>query len=543
MKRSHELIDWFKSNGVELHWSLYLKDDPVTGLSVYTSAPVPKNTTVVTVPASLCITTSIAHQHICELIHALKPSAAPKDPLAKAALPEPDWILLYCVLCRLAQDQEPGEWIKHLVHIPYVSHIPTIIPTPLHFSEAELVLLGATPLQAFAELRLKETKIDYVRASTLLRRYLESSDHSFAKHILKTLDVTPVLDVDDNVLISDTWLEGLELWRWAESVLTSRSFPSEVIGIHDWQGYDEPVSRHKQTFLRSPVFQPEQSYPVLIPAYDMFNHARAHRVKWAHLAARTKTTLAQKQLDSQDRVAMVLEYETPAADTQVFNNYGGKSNEEFLAGYGFTVPSTTEDVLALKLAATIQSDPSKIRSNMPKHKCGRTGHSQTYYWPNVDDHEEFEDDREEECLRRPKHLIEELKYWTQQARSDPQPPRNREEDFMKDAEGLEALERCLLAKRKAFKASQKHIESYIEQHGLITDVSSTWNPRSRSSKVRASVWRNVRQYRAGQIEILNKAVAWTRRSLEECVEQIGDYNPDDYSTEEQDSDRSPAPGW
>jgi hypothetical protein len=36
---------------------------------------------------------------------------------------------------------------------------------------------------------------------------------------------------------------------------------------------------------------------------------------------------------------------------QVFNNYGPKSNEELLLGYGFTLPHNPDDVVALKLGA------------------------------------------------------------------------------------------------------------------------------------------------------------------------------------------------
>lgn len=40
----------------------------------------------------------------------------------------------------------------------------------------------------------------------------------------------------------------------------------------------------------------------------------------------------------------------PPADTQIFNTYGAKSNEELLLGYGFVLPSNPADFVALKLS-------------------------------------------------------------------------------------------------------------------------------------------------------------------------------------------------
>lgn len=46
---------------------------------------------------------------------------------------------------------------------------------------------------------------------------------------------------------------------------------------------------------------------------------------------------------------------TPQEEGQLFNNYGAKSNEALLLGYGFTIPSNPDDTLVLQLGGVPES--------------------------------------------------------------------------------------------------------------------------------------------------------------------------------------------
>ncbi|EST06397.1 hypothetical protein PSEUBRA_004293 [Kalmanozyma brasiliensis GHG001] len=458
MDSQHPLLEWFSSVGIQLHPSLYLEQDPATGLSFYTSQPLPPDTTVIQVPSSLCITSSSAFERIQKLCEVCTDRTTDID---QSSLPAADWILLYLVLSRLAIDfpsSDEHAWLSSVfTHLPYVAHIPRVIETPLHFSPAELALLANTPLVGSTERRLRETIVDYTRTRTLLLGALHGSSHAFVTYL--TAILTPIIDEQDDPLIAYTHLPGLELWRWAESAFTSRTFPPRLIDL------------------------PSEA-PILIPGYDTFNHARAHPVTWS---------------SANGNVCMTLNHPVPGG-AQVFNNYGGKSNEEFLSSYGFTLPTISEDTLALKLA----------------------GEGKTHYWvvPAISSsHSDASGTGSSKTPSPCPTLMLELEQRVLQGEA---PPTSAVEQLELYGEVLETLESLLLAKRKAFRASQKQIDS--QSPALHTEqVTDSSYCRSTSNTIRPSVWTNIMQYRKGQLHLLNHAVDWTRTELERVADALDEH--------------------
>lgn len=500
---------WFESVGIDLHPSLYLTDDPVTGMSFYTSSTLSKDTTVITVPSSICITPQVAHTHICELFKRLGSQGAPPQ---VEDMPRPDWILLYLTVCRIAQDSA-RDWVDCLQHIPYVAHIPTTIPAPLHFSQAELTLLQNTPLYYSTQDRLGETKVDFVRAADLLHKYLGSIDDGFVSEILRLFDSTLIQQAACDELFTDKLVIGLELWRWAESAFVSRAFPSRLIGLTE----SCPNATEASFFFPKEATNntdTSASTPVLIPAYDMFNHARAHPVTWTHISTAVQDTTPVTTL--QGKVAMTINYEITVADTQVFNNYGGKSNEEFLSGYGFTVLTTSEDTLALKL-----SSERDIQTTEPRNGVGqlqRAPQDKVFYWRSS---KGLDKPRDEDSCPCP-GLIQELANRLYDGRTDKAASALAQVE--RDVEVVEELETLLLAKRKMFRASQIRVDNILQDQPLLAHTSLDWSARSPSSGIRASVLDNIVQYRKGQLEIMNQAVAWTRRRLEILLDSLDSFS-------------------
>lgn len=141
----------------------------------------------------------------------------------------------------------------------------------------------------------------------------------------------------------------------------SRAFPPQLLGLN--------------------------SAPVLIPAYDLFNHSRDARVTWTLEACcsaeagdkdggedivairsnpkrRNEDRDRDRDRDSSDeksaaRVTLTL-HDSVAKGAQVLNSYGPKSNEELLASYGFANEGMEDDAVTLKLAE--EQSVSSMRS-------------------------------------------------------------------------------------------------------------------------------------------------------------------------------------
>lgn len=102
-----------------------------------------------------------------------------------------------------------------------------------------------------------------------------------------------------------------DLFKWAATIFTSRCFPSDP-------GFSKA----------------NRQYRVLLPVVDLLNHKFPTRVNWFF-----------------DNGSFQLSSEEPLVQGQeIFNNYGGKGNEELLNGYGFCIPNNPCDTVAFRFA-------------------------------------------------------------------------------------------------------------------------------------------------------------------------------------------------
>lgn len=135
---------------------------------------------------------------------------------------------------------------------------------------------------------------------------------------------------------------------------TSRSFSSRALRPLDskyWAAYKSGPKGQRQTALvdMSRVSAEDQDFPVLFPVIDIPNHSNDARVDWAFDPGRFSITI-------RDGVA---------ASVEVFNNYGPKSNDELLLGYGFCTESNPNDKVLLTLKPPADDLQNAIRTYQP----------------------------------------------------------------------------------------------------------------------------------------------------------------------------------
>ncbi|CAN6674227.1 hypothetical protein TRVA0_050S01046 [Trichomonascus vanleenenianus] len=104
-----------------------------------------------------------------------------------------------------------------------------------------------------------------------------------------------------------------EDYLWAHGIFTSRAFPARFF---------------------DPAFE---DISMLVPVVDLLNHKPRQPVKW----------------DINDAGFALVADAAVEEGSEVCNNYGPKSNEELLMGYGFAIPSNPFDRVALRLGMNI----------------------------------------------------------------------------------------------------------------------------------------------------------------------------------------------
>lgn len=244
-------------------------------------------------------------------------------------------------------------------HWPYIAMLPEDILTPMQFSAVEVQLLEGTPLHSDALERRQDKLASFLRSMVWLRERRAASDDLVASTAISAA-LGPIGHESLSDLLSHQYQWGADTirfpafatWLWASTAYGSRSFPPKMVA-------QRAQPRHLVA-------------PVLLPGIDAFNHARGVPVTWTSPCCPTKEP-AKPAIPASGEAGASIEFEAAItihsgvkAGEQVFNCYGGKSNEEFLAGYGFVVPGGPDDTLTLVLGG--QVGPTSKQAPEPSGK-------------------------------------------------------------------------------------------------------------------------------------------------------------------------------
>lgn len=141
-----------------------------------------------------------------------------------------------------------------------------------------------------------------------------------------------------------------DLFRWAVTIFSSRSFSSRAITPQDskyWTTYKTNSNDgRRQTILLDMSTAPSEDldFPVLFPVQDAPNHRHEAHVDWFF---------------DPGRFSISVEDSIQAGD-EVFNNYGSKGNDELLLGYGFCIPDSPHDSILL----TLKPPPEDLQAHL-----------------------------------------------------------------------------------------------------------------------------------------------------------------------------------
>lgn len=146
-----------------------------------------------------------------------------------------------------------------------------------------------------------------------------------------------------------------DLFRWAITMFTSRSFSSRSITPQDskyWTTYKTGPDGRRQTVLMDMSHVPSEDldFSVLFPVMDAGNHHHSSPVDWTFDPGRFSLACC-KAIE---------------AGQEVFNNYGPKSNDELLIGYGFCMADNPNDTVLL----TLKPPPEELQVSLRTSYAG-----------------------------------------------------------------------------------------------------------------------------------------------------------------------------
>lgn len=255
-----KLRKWAKDNGAYIHPSIAFKKDGKDH-TVIATEPIEPGTTLVSCPHDEAITVAKAHTEFYG------------NSTAKKRIAQLDGTELLCTY--LVHHRNLAE--KSPYHA-YIATLPTTFNTPLYWNETDKNWLQGTDL-------LDAT---YDREDAW-KEELENVNRSLPPGV-KEID----------------WSSYL----WARTVLSSRSFPSKLLGVPE-----------------------DQSMPMLLPVVDSLNHQPFTPITW--------------EITQHNAISLISESKI-RKEHVVWNNYGPKSNAELIMGYGFTLsPFANFDCIAI----------------------------------------------------------------------------------------------------------------------------------------------------------------------------------------------------
>jgi hypothetical protein len=316
-QRFADLLSWGEKHGATVHESVEVYKDDITGFSLRVkesaSGTPPLLFEAVTCPASATLS------YLNVLTGTQLPSALEEE---SSTGEEPSFPIPFMyslpphVIGRffLIQQYLLGEnsfWWPYIKSLPQPEHLNSWA-LPAFWPEEDIEYLEGTN----AHVAIQEIQTNV------------KGEYKQARQVLKECDFPG-------------WQDYTRLlYNWAFCMFTSRSFRPSTVFSPQIQEYISSILDDKCTL---------DDFSVLMPVFDLANHALTARVQWD-----TSTDPTSCKLRSLN---------THQPGQQVFNNYGNKTNSELLLGYRFIIPETEtlhNDYVHVRKRMSGNGDPTAL---------------------------------------------------------------------------------------------------------------------------------------------------------------------------------------
>lgn len=326
-EKLNKLIDWATQNGTIINQAIEFKVDKSNGIYATLANPDKIKSwdeeKLISVPSNLLITKKLALESFGSKINDEKIT----NPNA----------LTQMYLCQLKfQTEHQSESLasKQKFFGNYIDLLPTSLSHPYFWPLDKLELLKKTDIyitvrqtltSLIAEWKdilnicdIKPYEKDNGNINELITKEFDLNDQDTSNLVFQYIqDSVKQLSKDPSNIHWNSFFAYL----WSFCIFNSRAFPEIILNSNDITNINQAV---------------------LMPIIDLLNHKNNTKVKWIYAKDDQKVNFFSNVENFTNR-----KKENP--NNELFNNYGDKSNEELLLGYGFVEESNNFDFCRLTL--------------------------------------------------------------------------------------------------------------------------------------------------------------------------------------------------
>lgn len=310
-----QLLKWARNYGAEISAGLHFEFDELEGIRCICTEDV--QGAEVRIPKSLII-----HRGLIELVF---PGVLYENDNSNT------WLKLSLAKLMFDSDDSRTAELSEKFR-PYLNCLPAVVDSPLVWNPRELVLLQGTNLGSSLQAKLHVIYKEWYDIVNSHDKFDKSAIASELAIYENFGDFTSD-QLYDNLII-DTIRRSPKIWYsfsaflWSHLIFLSRAFPEYVLNENS-----------------------ERSSVILLPVIDLLNHDFKSKVEWFPVSG----GFGYKRLG------------TVSKGQQLYNNYGGKGNEELLSGYGFLLEENPFTSAALKIKVPLDQIPDILTNgiNLP----------------------------------------------------------------------------------------------------------------------------------------------------------------------------------
>ena len=307
------LIKWGEENGCTIPSNIAFKYDPSKGIH--------------------CVADNTNSETDRDISFKLPNDLIITRKLSQEVFGKSETVWLKALLARLRFEKDPSDSkVKQLrdKFRPYVEALPSVIDSPLLWNPNELELLANTNLRNSLDQKLEAISQEWIEFVKSDNTYVPSNS------IEETLCAGEKVETSKefyDIVIKEIETSSPKHWYsfsaylWSHLIFTSRAFPERII---------DP--------------QCEESCVMLLPVIDLLNHGNRVKAEWSSDASGAFT---YKNLETEIE-----------SGKEILNNYGAKSNEELLYGYGFVLEDNEFDSIMLRIKFPLETVEA-ILNNAP----------------------------------------------------------------------------------------------------------------------------------------------------------------------------------